>query len=324
MKKVLVVGAGQLGSRHLQGIKKAENDIEVYALDTNKSSLNTALVRWDEILEHKERKLNVLHTISSIPKNIDVMIVATSSNVRFQVTQAIIEHSNVKYVIFEKVLFQKEEEYFKMDEVLKQKNIKAWVNCPRRMFSFNKELKNIIKNSESYFCSYTGTDWGLGCNGIHYIDYFAYLFGDTVLTVDTSGIDEELIESKRKGFIEFNGCLNGSFSDNKGRFALLSTRQNIISLLSINTEKYHITINESKGELCIKDVLSNTHEVKSIELSYQSDLSGVLVDDLLNNSNCKLTTFEESKNLHLPLLRGLLSKYNEIKNLEDNKICPIT
>ena len=48
-KKVLLVGAGQLGSRYLQGLAKVSIPLEIHVLDISESSLRIAEARWNEV-----------------------------------------------------------------------------------------------------------------------------------------------------------------------------------------------------------------------------------------------------------------------------------
>ena len=42
-----IIGAGQIGSRHLQGIKKSINSFNIHIVDTNSNSLNIAKRRFE-------------------------------------------------------------------------------------------------------------------------------------------------------------------------------------------------------------------------------------------------------------------------------------
>ena len=50
---VLIVGAGQLGSRYLQSLKKVKSSLNIYVVDINQNSLNIAKDRWDEIEQYR-------------------------------------------------------------------------------------------------------------------------------------------------------------------------------------------------------------------------------------------------------------------------------
>lgn len=42
MKNISIIGAGQLGSRHLQGLMTAQTEMNIWVVDQSLDSLNTA------------------------------------------------------------------------------------------------------------------------------------------------------------------------------------------------------------------------------------------------------------------------------------------
>lgn len=49
MYKVAIIGAGQLGSRHLQGLKGAASSLAITVLDSSKESLQVSKERYEAI-----------------------------------------------------------------------------------------------------------------------------------------------------------------------------------------------------------------------------------------------------------------------------------
>ena len=49
MKKIALIGAGQLGSRHLQGLAKSDLEISIEVVEPFEVSRNTAKQRFEEI-----------------------------------------------------------------------------------------------------------------------------------------------------------------------------------------------------------------------------------------------------------------------------------
>ena len=56
---------------------------------------------------------------------------------------------------------------------------------------------------------------------------------------------------------------------------------------------------------------------------YQSDITHLYVQQLLDTQNCDLTPYEESVKHHIPLLKVFLNHYNTV-NKTKIKFCPIT
>ena len=122
IKNILLVGCGEIGSRHLQALAKMEIPIRIWAIDPSSISLKTAKVRFEEIPINKN--IQSIKFESEIPENldhIDLCIISTTSKIRFFVFKQIIDKVSCKNFIFEKVLFQKEEHFIQMLRLLKIK-----------------------------------------------------------------------------------------------------------------------------------------------------------------------------------------------------------
>ena len=125
---ILIAGAGQLGSRYLQGLAKCQNALDIYVQDINEQSLQIAKQRWEQVFKTVypdtvsgmtppaiQHKVTFLSSIEKIPKKINIAIVATNADVRPQVVKQIVTNSEVCYWILEKVLAQSE---LALDEIL--------------------------------------------------------------------------------------------------------------------------------------------------------------------------------------------------------------
>ena len=49
MNRIVLIGAGQLGSRHLQGLAKCKLPISIEVVEKSNSAINTAKERFEEI-----------------------------------------------------------------------------------------------------------------------------------------------------------------------------------------------------------------------------------------------------------------------------------
>ena len=47
MKKIFIIGSGELGSRHLQSLKNIKTSLEIYIIDPSNKSLKIAQERYD-------------------------------------------------------------------------------------------------------------------------------------------------------------------------------------------------------------------------------------------------------------------------------------
>jgi predicted dehydrogenase len=321
MYQLAVIGAGQLGSRHLQGLAKANLEAEIWVVDLSQESLNIAESRYNEV---KSDKMKV-HFITDFNKvsspKIDFAIIATGSKYRLQALKSLTDQCSVKYLLLEKILFPSIEEYALASQILKEKNIKAWVNCTMRMNDFFRSIKDEI-NGSKFTLSINAKSAGLACNGIHYFDFFAYLADNT--NIKLSAELSSQYESKRPGYIEFDGALNGI--DEKGNMVNITSINN--GTLEINyliqTADKQIMIDEMNGEFWVKSAATNNvWKQDKFRVQYQSELSGIIAETVISNGTCKLTPYEEAEKIHLLFLNPFL-EYMQQTSKEKITVCPIT
>jgi len=320
MNNILIIGAGQLGSRHLQGALLSHNQLNITVVDLSQASLDIAKERAAQV-EYGNIKSSVSYA-TEIPKNdsIDICIIATAAQVRAMVTEQLLLTNKVKHIIFEKVLFQKLVEYTVVSKLLAESGTVGWVNCPRRLFPTYTELKQYLDLTKPVHMTVRGNAWGMACNSVHFLDTFAYLAGNSSLELTESKLDVQLINSKRAGFYETTGQL--SFIAGEHSLVIESGRKDspelIISL--VNGDTNHV-VNEVAG-IWTKTIAGSSEQVSHTPL-FQSQLTGLVVDDLLVSNQCDLTPLSQSCELHIPFITALLAHMSSVlnKNLDS---CPIT
>lgn len=322
MYKVAIIGSGQLGSRHLQGIKTANCELSIEVVDSSIESLKVAEKRYSEILGNQYAKcIRFLSSIDELTDDLDIVIIATSSSPRFSITNELIKKKKVRNIVFEKVLFQNKEYFHKINTLLISNNIKSWVNCPRRMYDFYNTIKEILSNEDKIIFTVSGGEWGLGCNSIHFIDIFSYLTGQTEYTLLNNGLNKKVYSSKRDGYVEFCGVLSG-FTKRGDIFNFISQENTFTTpLILIESQNMKFFIDESSGFMT--SFIENKWDIKIIQVPYQSQLTGQVIENILSNENTKLTTYKESMKLHLPFISSLSDFYNSVTG-DNTKNCPIT
>lgn len=320
--KILIIGAGQLGSRHLQGTLKVLIPIDVFVIDPSNESLAIAAQRATEVDHNHNIKYQT--DWNNLPATFDIVIIATNSNIREKVINQLLENHRVRLLVLEKVLFPEIKAYIRVDELLNKHCIPTWVNHPRRMFDSYLDLKKNLTNSPKVF-QVTGGNWGLGCNGLHFIDLFSFLSSSKVCSIDTQWVDDDIQKSKRKGFIEFTGTVKGTLDDNS--IFIVSSLQGEPSATTItifdNSNRYIIQEGGTSGIYSFKKENNFKCDINKFEIEYQSSLSSKLVLQLLEKATCDLPTFKEACNSHIPFIEKLLYKYNSTTKIT-NQILPIT
>lgn len=317
LNNIAIIGAGQLGSRHLQGLKTASSPLAITVVDSSDESLKIAKERYDAVDEIGEKTIQYVNTIESLPEQLDLVIIATSSKPRASIVKSLLSHSSVRYLILEKVLFTQLSDYEEIGVLLKKKNVRCWVNCPRRMFGSYSIIKNSIDYTYPIKMEFVGKDWGLCCNAMHFIDVFMYLTQDKTFTINTERIESKIYESKRPGYKEMYGTL---------RITTESGDELILSCLSSIDQPAHVDIKNGLNYLALDEIsgilIIDGKETK-VDTPYQSQTTGILADSILRTGFCPLTSYEKSAQYHKVYIQKILEKYNEITG-EDSKTLPIT
>lgn len=320
-----IIGAGQLGSRHLQALALLESPIKINVVDPSQENLLMAKKRFEQINGYYKHSTSYFSSIDEIQDlTNDLVIIATNAQVRFSVLDKILCTLDVENLILEKVLFQQQSDYNKAHELLASTNSKAYVNCPRRLQSFYKKVKDSLKNRQSLLrLEVIGNNWGLGCNGIHFIDLFEFLTGETVSSWQND-LDKSIFDSKRKGFKEFSGWVYGR-SNTGNTISMGCFKEGYINVvLRITTANKRFTIYEGLNKYFEED-LSKTWNMGEgkLEMAFQSNLTNKVVQSLIDSNQCLLTSYDVSKSLHVPFIQLLLQHYNAINGTEELS-CPIT
>jgi predicted dehydrogenase len=319
---ILIIGAGQLGSRHLQGVLKVNTPLAVFVLDPSEESLLIAKQRADEI--NHNHPIKYVTEWTELPSEFDIVIIATSSNVREKIIFQLAENYKTKYLILEKVLFPEVKSYKRVKELLENHNIKTWVNHPRRMFQSYMSLKEEMSSSPKVF-QVTGGNWGLGCNGLHFIDLFVFLASSNVKSIDTSRVDNIISASKRNGFIEFSGTITGVLNNGSVFHVTSLSGESTAATITIFDSQNRYLIQES-GTPVIYTFQKEKNfkcEEKEFNMEYQSTLTSVIVNNLIEKGNCLLPDYDEACHSHLPFISHLLNNYNRSTNTL-HTILPIT
>lgn len=319
-KNVLIVGLGGIGYRHFQAVLKCKSDVVLYAVDISLEAIEKA--KKYKIESGYEKEVLFYDDVRKIQnKYFDVTIIATSSKIRRNIFEQILNNNTLRYVILEKVLFNDLSDYKIVEEMIKKNNITVYVNCSGRQNLDYQKLRETLINAKYYKFIYRGSDWGLACNSIHKIDIIAFLTNYEGKDVKLDGhlLEDKIYESKRQGYKEFYGCFTGIMGKNI-EFIFECNHGNAPCILDIYTDKEFYSIREG-DKIIICDESGSREE--PFELEYISNTSTTVVDNLLNNKKVFLTTYEESINYHIPMLEIFIEAQKRITG-EDKNICDIT
>lgn len=302
--RIAVVGAGQLGSRHLQGLVRLGVPCEIHVVDPSAASLDTARQRAGEVQAAVPHTLHFHQQIEALPQMLDHAVIATAADVRLAVLRELLQGRTVRNLLLEKVLFQRLSDYPLAAELLRQAGSQAWVNCPRRAFPVYETLRTFFAEDPLQHVDVRGGNWGLGCNSIHFLDIIAFLIGGEIHSISTALLDEDLIDSKRAGFKEFTGTLLGRCGD--ASFSLTAQRGSQAPLLlTLRGGNRSCLVDESAGRAFMCDPRDGGWWTVEFKTPFLSELSTAVTQRILERGSSELTPYAQSAAYHLPLLQAL-------------------
>ena len=314
---IAIIGVGQLGSRYLQGIKKINlknSSLKVQLIENDEKARALAINRFNEIVENLNTSITVefCEDIASLSNSLDLVVIATAAGIRAEILRELLLQKQVKNLVLEKVLFQKPEDYIEFRDKFSNLDINVWVNHPRREFSFYKNIVGDISKSKFINFSVSGTNWGLACNGLHFLDLILFLqqskseqCPDVNLNIDA----EQVLPAKRKGCYEIFGNLNGKIGKASVNLDCRHTGDNRVdTIININTDTIRFCIDEARGEVSYASITNDWEwlQEKIAIIEHQSDLTPHIVEDILVNSRCNLPTYKDACLLHEPFIEVVL------------------
>ena len=321
---IAIIGAGQLGSRHLQGLSNINQDVIITVVDPISDALELAQKRFKEMpLNSCVRSVNYHQDIPWLDGEVDLAILATNADLRRNVIEELVNNSRVKYLILEKVVFQSVDDFKEVMLLFEEREIKAWVNCPRRIYPFFRKLWKETIEADLLKISVKGSSWGLASNTIHMLDLLAFLSGQIEINIDFRDLDDKVYEAKKKGFIELGGRLWAE-TDRGDVLELIDDRQkDIPSQLNIEFNESSFEIDQQQGlvRACSHD--GNKYDERSFHMPLQSDLTAGVAEEILKTGSSSLTPLDESYLLHCPMLDAFNTHLSSVLN-KQVIICPIT
>lgn len=305
MFRIKVIGAGQLGSRHLQALKGVNQPLDIQVIDPSEASLQVAKERYESVPSGQVHHISYSTSFDRTDAT-DVAIVATNSDVRRKALESLFDASDTRLLVVEKLLFNQCIDYAEIESKFAKTRAKVWVNCPMRVMPVYEQIRaNIASSPISY--RVTGSRFGLVTNAIHYIDHAVHLSGCEKFELDTRGLDRTPIPSKRHGFIELNGTLVALFADGSRCEITCYPTGTAPVVVEIFNEKTRYVVRESEGKLWHACESSQwAWAEQDAHIPYQSQITTEVIESLLSTGDCGLTPFATSSRIHLQLLDPLM------------------
>lgn len=315
-KHIVLIGAGNLGRRHLEGLRHSKIKSSITVLDKNKYALE--LCRH---LDIPSLDVRYITSMSEITTPIDLAIIATTSDSHLPIIQSLVE-TKAPYVILEKLAFNSLQDIEEASALIRQSGTKVWVNCTRRLYPGYSAIREAISGQKFINYTVTGNDYGLGCNGIHFLDLFSFLSGCHHYEL-TANEEMTIGPSKRLGYNEVFGVFRGKAIN--GCNLLLSCMdqnapQNV--LIKIDFDSGSMRIDERNRIAILK--LDSGDQHYQLSPVYQSQLTGLVVDHIFRSIDPGLTCFNESMDIHRAFINAAYEVFSKQFGGNLRGYCPLT
>jgi predicted dehydrogenase len=329
--KVLIIGAGRMGLRHLQGVLSLDIVEDIMILDIKDEALTAAKA----LCKNDDRvKYGRLSEFNATDSKYDLCIIASTASSRKPLCEIAV-NSGCKYLLIEKPLGQSYQEVENLCDYLDTLPLETYVNLNMRMYDSFIKLKKDINSltqfdGEKIITINTGTI-GIGCNGIHYLDLLYFLLEADTSEIISAEVDDNLIPSGRgKEFFDFGGWAVIKFyrqSKYVGKCLLsLSSGSTVfgswdfvgpygkISVDEISQKRVD-TLRKEDSQMPISRYAADFLEPVEHQFTtpFLGDLTAKWIQEL-NNGNYLLPHVRESLKVH-KLMFDWLSKSNTYKNI---------
>ena len=296
--KVLVVGCGDLGSRHIQGLLKSNQRLDILGFDKSLVSINRCQQRIaSEDCNFSDKSVEYTDSLVDFKGHWHLVIVATTSLHRLSAISEIRKYISFDYLVLEKLLARTVSELDNLMSIMTA-DANVWVNCPRRVMDWHKSIRRIINRDYSVQqCEINIGGHELATNVIHFIDFASWLYESPPLKCIYKNLGEWQL-SKRNGFYDLSGTLSFEYQNGKElSITCIDQPVNTTIRVSDSASDQLLFVDEIIGSAIFKDG-STVHGI----LEYQSFLTGKIADDILINGSCGLPTLSDSYLQHLILL----------------------
>lgn len=223
MKTVYLSGLGVMGRRHLRGLVRA--GASVVAFDPDPVSHAKAASE----LAAEGLPAESLKCVTALPSGeFDAAVFSETAAWRHGNLGQFLERARATRFLLEKPLSSNPdhvEAYVGMFERAGVPLPAVSVNFPRRLWGITHRLRELAAGSVDVQMTINGGAFGLGCNGIHYLDAFLFLAGAERAEIQFCNIDKMMVASGR----------GRQFADYGSRFLLRAGNISLFCATSANS-----------------------------------------------------------------------------------------
>jgi predicted dehydrogenase len=329
---IAVIGCGGVGARHLQSLALLGRTVHVHAVDPSPASLERARVFFDEWAQARGDDVPRLTTVTdstALPGHLDVVVIATRAHHRLEALRKLLPGRKVRHLVLEKFLFARRPEFEQAVELINTSGVGATVvNCPRRIYPGYRAIADQLAGA-SYVdvrVSASARLAPLGSIGIHFVDLLDFLCtGEGPVRCSpveggrlTEG-NRQLRDIAGRVHLAINGRTLGTMTID----AVTETTQPL--WITIDSDRGRFVVIEGAGT-CLRLTPEEDWAWRQVAfpVPFQSALTHVVVDKLLQGEDSGLTPLMRSIAHHIPLFDSLMASYQKSENNLSLQAIPFT
>ena len=324
MKKILIVGCGEIGSRFLQASLQVNDVNQIDVLEFSDQAVEVARSRMNQIhFDSETIKVNWHKSLNSICQGADLCIIATQADGREHIFNEVF-NIGIKNILTEKIVTQSLATYNEILSNAEKLGVNVWVNCKSRDYPFWKYLKTKIDPEGELLYHSIGGNHGLCTNGLHTLDLFAFL-SDSKKLVDTNSRIDRILHTTKRNKYDLSGAFHLTGAGKSKCIIDFSANGSASVLEIVATQQYRWMFEQSTGR-----AYESSQENKWIlePIPFEGDLSISnmsikFISDILIKNQCGLPTLQQTYPAHEFLFSVTLPVFNQLIGKEDN-VCPCT
>ena len=325
--RVLIVGCGELGSRHLQAVASLTMIKEIEIVDVRPEALKFGQDRLSQISDvNHSIDFRWLSSLEEAKKNGDLCIIATRAEGRYKILQRLVNELGYSSVLLEKIVAQSVDELEQIATFSTNLGLSLWVNCQSRAWPAYRQVKKQLEPGEPLIFNAAGGNLFLATNGIHAADLFAYYDGCTNINGDGSVFDQVLHPSKRgEGLYDLSGTLLGQTENGSSVTISYIASPTLWGHTSIASSRYRRIVDHLQGWAFEASSHAGWEwqQVPFVGDVYVSQSTKEHAKNILTTGKCELPTLDESLVSHRFILGELQPQFSKLLGLQLDR-CPVT
>ena len=325
--RVLIVGCGELGARHLQAVGQVESVTAIDVVDPRSGALELGRKRLAEISSSLRVETRWLHAIEDASSG-DLCIVPTQADVRGEVFRRAVALGYKRFLL-EKIVAPSVREYEEMLALTRAHGLSVWVNCKSRAYSSYRRIRQSLAPGEPVTVSVVGGNHGLANNGVHFADLFVFLDGAEAIELIAADIDSVLHRSKRGDRIfDLSGRVVARSRKGSTFTMVLDGGHMALPVTSIVSARYRAVVDDSV-KLFYESVADSPgmpwqwRQIPYDENLMVSHMTQAFAKDILDRGSCELPTLDQCFPAHRFILETLRPHFNRLLHVEA-EACPVT